>query len=365
MRSFIILFFILFSNNVFSQLKVSDLIRFNIGSDLFSSRKEISKLFSTKGSLYKSETFSSVFKYQFENTSFNYCDNADYEFLYVNDKLSNLDIQIRYEYNKEKNESAKYLKSIETLLNDFKENNGLFQIQPKLSTIFFKNVSKKIDSLAYFYNKVQDNEIEDIKYLEENTYFITSNSGDPRILFLGTSIMAGYSSRKVNQNNRSTKTIYLFISLQLTSNKYQQYYQKYRWGTSKYVEEKKEIDLTFENGVYKLPVNLNGVMTLDFTLDLGASDVSLSPDVFLVLYRSGTISEADFIGMQTYKFADGSTAKSSVFNLKALKIGDVELKDVRASISNNISSPLLLGQSALKKLPSYKIDNQNNKLIIE
>jgi len=93
--------------------------------------------------------------------------------------------------------------------------------------------------------------------------------------------------------------------------------------------------------------------------------VSLSPDVFLVLYRAGTISESDFIGTETYKFADGSTAKSNVFNLKSLKIGDFELKDVRASISNNISSPLLLGQSALKKLPSYRIDNQNNKLVID
>ncbi len=81
-------------------------------------------------------------------------------------------------------------------------------------------------------------------------------------------------------------------------------------------------NLTFENGVYKLPVNLNGVMTLNFTLDLGASDISLSPDVFLVLYRAGTINELDFIGTETYKFADGSTAKSNVFNLKTVKIED-------------------------------------------
>jgi predicted aspartyl protease len=157
------------------------------------------------------------------------------------------------------------------------------------------------------------------------------------------------SITKENNEDKSTKQIFLNISLQLTKRGYFEDYAKYSGGGGKLVSDNEEIDLTFENGVYKLPVSINGVMTLNFTLDLGASDVSLSPDVFLVLCRSGTVSESDFIGTETYKFADGSTAKSSVFNLKTLKIGGYELKDVRASISNNISSPLLLEQSALKK----------------
>jgi predicted aspartyl protease len=51
--------------------------------------------------------------------------------------------------------------------------------------------------------------------------------------------------------------------------------------------------------------------------------------------------------------------------LKSLKIGNIEIKNVRTSISDNIESPLLLGQSALKKLPSYRIDNKNCIMIIE
>jgi len=117
--------------------------------------------------------------------------------------------------------------------------------------------------------------------------------------------------------------------------------------------------------VYNLPVKLNDNLTLNFILDLGASDVSISPDVLLVLLKTGSISESDFIGEETYQFADGSTAKSKVFNLKSLKIGDIEINNVRASVSGSVNSPLLLGQSALKKLGKYQIDNNNSVLIIE
>jgi len=126
-----------------------------------------------------------------------------------------------------------------------------------------------------------------------------------------------------------------------------------------------QIKLKAENGVYLIPIKLNNTITIDFVIDLGASDVSISPDIFWVLERAGKIQESDFIGSQTYHFADGSSAKSSVFNIKTIQIGNKVLKNVRASISNSLSAPLLLGQSALKKLDSYRIDNTQKLLIIE
>ena len=93
--------------------------------------------------------------------------------------------------------------------------------------------------------------------------------------------------------------------------------------------------------------------------------MSISPDVYTVLYRAGKIDEDDYIGNATYTFADGSKAKSNVINLKKLVIGDIVLKNVRASISNSINTPLLLGQSALKQLGKYSIDNTNKQLVIE
>lgn len=117
-------------------------------------------------------------------------------------------------------------------------------------------------------------------------------------------------------------------------------------------------------GVYEIPVELNGVLKINFIFDSGASDVSISPDVAITLIRTGTIKDEDFIGTQTYYFADGSSATSSVFVLKQIKIGNTYYKNIRASISNSINAPMLLGQSVLQRIGKFTIDNNSNMLLI-
>jgi uncharacterized protein YecT (DUF1311 family) len=69
-----------------------------------------------------------------------------------------------------------------------------------------------------------------------------------------------------------------------------------------------EIALVEANGVYKVPVVINGVLPLQFVLDSGAADVSLPADVFSTLRRTGTISDADYIGRGS---SDGSSDRSA------------------------------------------------------
>src|SRR5713101_4948139 len=123
------------------------------------------------------------------------------------------------------------------------------------------------------------------------------------------------------------------------------------------------IPLTRKGGVYEVPVEVNGVITLNFILDTGASEVNIPADVALTLYRTGTIRDTDFLPGQTYRLADGSTVKSSRFILKSLKIGKSRVTNVPASIGN-ISSSLLLGQSFLEKLGAWGIDSQKQVLTI-
>ena len=115
---------------------------------------------------------------------------------------------------------------------------------------------------------------------------------------------------------------------------------------------------------YEIPVIINGVLAINVIFDTGASDLSLSPDVALTLYRTGTIRDSDYIGTQTYRFADGSKAKSSLFRIHTIKIGKFTIKDVQASISNSIEAPLLLGQNVLSKLGKITIDYKNHLLYI-
>jgi hypothetical protein len=50
-----------------------------------------------------------------------------------------------------------------------------------------------------------------------------------------------------------------------------------------------EIPLARVSGVYEIPVEINGVLTLNFVLDSGASEVHMPADVVLTLVRTGTI----------------------------------------------------------------------------
>jgi clan AA aspartic protease (TIGR02281 family) len=124
-----------------------------------------------------------------------------------------------------------------------------------------------------------------------------------------------------------------------------------------------DIPLIKKGGVYEVPVEVNGAITLNFILDTGASEVNIPADVALTLYRAGTIRESDFLPGQTYRLADGSLLKSSRFLLQSLKIGKNRIANVPASIGNT-ASPLLLGQSFLERLGAWGIDSQKQVLTI-
>ena len=123
------------------------------------------------------------------------------------------------------------------------------------------------------------------------------------------------------------------------------------------------ISLAKKGGVYQLPVEINGVITLPFVLDTGAADVNIPADVARTLYRTETIRDTDFLPGKTYTLADGSTVNSSRFLLRSLKIGNRRVTNVAASVGP-VSSTLLLGQSFLEKLGTYGIDSQRQVLTI-
>jgi len=118
------------------------------------------------------------------------------------------------------------------------------------------------------------------------------------------------------------------------------------------------------NGTYVIPVVINGVITLEFTIDSGASDVSIPSDVVSTLVRTGTVSSGDFLGNRTFVLADGSKIPSETFKIRSLKVGDVLLQDVLGSVARP-KGGLLLGQSFLGRLKSWSVDNQRHVLTIE
>ena len=116
-----------------------------------------------------------------------------------------------------------------------------------------------------------------------------------------------------------------------------------------------------DSGTFVVPVRINGVLTLNFTVDSGAADVSIPADIVMTLTRTGTLNSADFLGEQTYKLADGSTVPSQTFVIRSLQVGDKVVDDVRGSVASVKGVPLL-GQSFLSRLNSWSLDNGRHVL---
>jgi clan AA aspartic protease (TIGR02281 family) len=119
-----------------------------------------------------------------------------------------------------------------------------------------------------------------------------------------------------------------------------------------------------KDGVYKVPVQINGSITMDFIFDSGASDVFIPSDVFSVLVKQGKIANEDLTGVKEYQIADGSTTKNISIILRKMQIGEVVVTNVKASVGKS-NTPLLLGQSFMQKFSQLTIDNESGYLIIK
>lgn len=364
----LIFFFFHIQNQVFSQLKLNDFKSFPLGI-YFNNYREIKSYFEDKPTLMKGG-IKDTYQVNYENVPFDKYGSANYTFQFVNDILSNVEIKFAF--------TAQQINEFENFITSL--NNSISQNNKDFYKLGISNF-KMYDAIKYVKKECKGEEGPDIgnKYRNEiqkdlgYDVWIIKNSliKDNRYLLISTSLnqshIQWYDWNEKKQHEYYGNIIGVTISLtnydlqNLKNWENNQDSHEYR----SFEDQKKIIKLKDDNGVYKLAVNIDDTLTLDFVLDLGAADVSLSPDIFSVLYKAGKIEENDFIGTQSYKFADGSSAKSNVINLKSLMIGDIKLENVRASISNSINAPLLLGQSALRQLGKYSIDNINKQLVIE
>lgn len=350
----------------YSQLNLEQMINIKLGATFNDSKNKIEEMFSQKPTIMQSDFFG-AYTITYENTPFSYYGNADYTFQYAKDSLVSINVEFKF-YAADTN---KFRRLYNTLISDLNSDKSK-KLLKQYSNLNSRKIFDYVKSQCITTTGKDDKNYKPIKtkYLGQNEWGIYNNSlytGK----FLSLIIQLGEIHSFDLDYGKTTKYDGGFVDLKLTltNEEFQDLnYQVYNLDISNYhsiSDEGDEVKLIFQNGVYLVPIKLNNILSMNFVLDLGASDVSISPDVFMVLYKAGTITDDDFIGSQTYQFADGSTAKSNVFNLKSIQIGDKEIKDVRASISNSINSPLLLGQSALKKLTGYRIDNDQKLLIIK
>ena len=121
------------------------------------------------------------------------------------------------------------------------------------------------------------------------------------------------------------------------------------------------IQLEQDGGVYKIPCVVNG-LKLKLIFDTGAANVCISQSIALMMLENDYLSAEDIKGTAQSKVADGRIVDHTIINLKKIQIGNKELSNVEAIVIDGQSVPLLLGQSALKKLGKYSISG--DKLIL-
>lgn len=117
-------------------------------------------------------------------------------------------------------------------------------------------------------------------------------------------------------------------------------------------------------GVFLLPATVNGTTNVYFIVDSGATNVQIPEDIAEQMKQAGTLTEADFLGQRRFILADGSAVQQRIFRLRNLKIGNRQMENVLAALSAPRSRPLL-GQSFLRRLEWWKIDNVKNSIEFE
>lgn len=117
-------------------------------------------------------------------------------------------------------------------------------------------------------------------------------------------------------------------------------------------------------GVFLLPAQVNGPKKVYFIVDSGAANVQIPEEVADEMKRSGMLSDADFLGQRRFILADGSGVQQRIFRLRSLEIGGRTMDNVLAAVGAPRSRPLL-GQSFLRRLNWWKIDNVKNAIELE
>ena len=125
-----------------------------------------------------------------------------------------------------------------------------------------------------------------------------------------------------------------------------------------------EILMVEKNGVFTVPVKINGVLELQFIVDSGTAEVQIPADVILTLTRTGTIAPADFVSEPTEQATDQSAMPSKRLIIHRLELADHRIENVPATVGPP-QGRLILGQAALKRLPAWAIDNEQHVLMIK
>lgn len=114
-------------------------------------------------------------------------------------------------------------------------------------------------------------------------------------------------------------------------------------------------------GVYRIPCKINGAK-MKLIFDTGADKVCISLSMAKYLLDNDFLSKNDIKGSGSSTVADGSIVDHIKINIRDIEIQGIHINNVEAIVIDGQNAPLLMGQSAIRKLGKYSISG--DKLIV-
>lgn len=121
------------------------------------------------------------------------------------------------------------------------------------------------------------------------------------------------------------------------------------------------IKMKQEDGISTVPCKVNG-LNLSFSFATAAPDVKIAYAEANFMYKNRYLGPADVSSPAGFLAAE--LAEGAVVNIKEIEFAGLKLNNIVATVSNNLSAPLLLGQSALAKLGQMQMDFATNTVTI-
>jgi clan AA aspartic protease (TIGR02281 family) len=116
-------------------------------------------------------------------------------------------------------------------------------------------------------------------------------------------------------------------------------------------------------GTYEVPCKIND-LKLNLIFDTGASDITISRTEAEFMLKNNYLGKNDIIGTSNYMVANGEIGVGTTVIFRAVDLGGLILKNVKATVIENKNAPLLFGQSALSKYGKITIDNEKKIISI-
>lgn len=127
------------------------------------------------------------------------------------------------------------------------------------------------------------------------------------------------------------------------------------------ITAQKVIEMERSGGVFYIQCKVNG-LPMKMIFDTGASGVNLSLTEAIYMLKNGYLTREDIGDVVYSQIANGEIVEETEVIIKEIDISGMKINNVKASISHEMTAPLLLGQSVIQRLGTIQISG--NKLII-